>query len=168
LEAYDLYLQAKQLISRVSAISLPLAELEDLSKAIKLLAEAIQKDPNFALGYCLIAKAHDILYSDLLDHTPERRSLGDAAVNEALRLRRNSDRIRDHLIELEPDQPLFSLNKADAAFCEKGDLKSVRAVYDALSTQKGCSIGLLTKASANFAKKSHIDVLCASGRSSCL
>ena len=33
LEAYDLYLQNKQLISRVSAISLPLAELEDLSKA---------------------------------------------------------------------------------------------------------------------------------------
>ena len=221
LEAYDFYLQSKQLIARVSAISLPSTEQESLSKAIQLLAEATQRDPNFALGYCLVAKAHDLLYSDLLDHTPERRALGDAAVNDALRLRpdlseahlaaafhryacyqdfegarfqiaiaaqslsnssdllelmamidqvqgrweeatiglekavsldprnpellesladhysnlrrfRDSDRIRDRLIELEPDQPLFSLNKADAAFYEKGDLKSVRAVYDAL------------------------------------
>jgi serine/threonine protein kinase/Flp pilus assembly protein TadD len=221
LEAYDLYLQAKQLTAGVSAISLPSTERNDLSEAIKLLTAATQKDPHFALGYCLMAKAHDILYSDLLDHSPERIALGDAAVNEALRLRpdlpeahlaaafhryacyqdferarvqiaiaaqslsnspdllellamidqvqgqwedattrlekavgldprnpeilemladhysnlrrfRDSNRIRDRLIEMEPDQPLFSLNRADAAFCEKGDLKSVRAIYDAL------------------------------------
>ena len=35
----------------------------------------------------MIAKAHDFLYYDTLDHTPERRALADAAVNEALRLR---------------------------------------------------------------------------------
>jgi Flp pilus assembly protein TadD len=35
----------------------------------------------------LIAKAHDFLYVDKLDHTPGRRALGDAAVNEALQLR---------------------------------------------------------------------------------
>src|SRR5215469_6171157 len=33
--------------------------------------------------YCLIAKAHDLLYFGLLDHTPERRALGDAAVDKA-------------------------------------------------------------------------------------
>jgi Flp pilus assembly protein TadD len=35
----------------------------------------------------LLAKAHDSLYADRIDHTPERRALGDKAVNEALRLR---------------------------------------------------------------------------------
>ena len=39
------------------------------------------------LAYCLIAKAHDDLHSWNFDNTTERRALGDAAVNEALRLR---------------------------------------------------------------------------------
>lgn len=63
------------------------SEKETYSKVINLLDEATQKDPKFALAYCLLAKAHDILYSDRIDHTPERRALGDAAVKEALRLR---------------------------------------------------------------------------------
>jgi TolB-like protein/Tfp pilus assembly protein PilF len=88
LEAYDLYLQAKKLIARESSLLvLPGVEPETFSKGIKLLEEATQKDPKFALAYCMIARAHDFLYSDLLDHTPERRALGDAAVNEALSLR---------------------------------------------------------------------------------
>jgi serine/threonine protein kinase/Flp pilus assembly protein TadD len=88
LEAYDLYLQAKQLIPRESsALVLDVTEVATFKKGISLLEEAIRKDPKFALAYCLIAKAHDFLYDDQLDHTPERRALADAAVNEALRLR---------------------------------------------------------------------------------
>jgi serine/threonine protein kinase len=88
LEAYDLYLQAKQLIARESStLVLDVTERDTFTKGISLLKEATQKDPQFALGYCLIAKAHDFLYGDQIDHTPERRALGDAAVNEALRLR---------------------------------------------------------------------------------
>ena len=88
LEAYDLYLQAKQLIGReTSALVLDVTERETFQNGISLLEEATQKDSKFALGYCLIAKAHDFLYGDQIDHTPERRALGDAAVNEALRLR---------------------------------------------------------------------------------
>ena len=88
LEAYDLYLQAKQLIPRESSILvLDVTEVDTFKKGISLLEEATQKDPKFALAYCMIAKAHDFLYNDQIDHTPERRALGDAAVNEALRLR---------------------------------------------------------------------------------
>src|SRR5258708_19533238 len=60
---------------------------ETFSEAISLLKKATQKDRKFALAYCMIAKAHDFLYSDQVDRTPERRALGDAAVNQALRLR---------------------------------------------------------------------------------
>jgi tetratricopeptide (TPR) repeat protein len=75
------------IVHETSAFVLLKNETEDFSKGIKLLEEATQRDPKFALGFCLIAKAHDFLYFDGLDHTPERRTLGDAAVNEALRLR---------------------------------------------------------------------------------
>jgi len=87
LEGYDLYLQAKQLLGPNSVVVLWGSEMASYSKAISLLEEAAQKDPKFALAYCLIAKAHDYLYVDRVDHTPERRALGDVAVNEALRLR---------------------------------------------------------------------------------
>jgi TolB-like protein len=87
LEAYDLYLQAKQLLGPNSAVVLWTSEMATFSKAISLLEEATQKDRNFALAYCMIANAHDYLYFDRVDRTPKRRALGDAAVNEALRLR---------------------------------------------------------------------------------
>ena len=87
LEAYDLYLQAKEILGPKSVVRLWVSEKKAFSKAIDLLEEATRKDRNFALAYCLIAKAHDNLYFDQVDRTPERRALGDAAVNEALGLR---------------------------------------------------------------------------------
>jgi tetratricopeptide (TPR) repeat protein len=62
-------------------------EMEIYSKIIGLLEKATQQDGKFALAYCLTAKVHDILYDDYTDRTPERRALGDTAVNKALRLR---------------------------------------------------------------------------------
>jgi serine/threonine protein kinase/Flp pilus assembly protein TadD len=87
LEAYDLYLQAKQLLEANDLDILPSSEKQIYAKTISLLEEATQKDPKFALAYCLIAKAHDFLYADKVDRTPERRTLGDQAVNQALQLR---------------------------------------------------------------------------------
>jgi TolB-like protein len=93
LDAYDLYLQAKQLYNSIPRI-LPGRRLfpfhrmkETLTKAINLLEQATRKDPQFALAYCLIANAQDTLYVNRIDYTPERRALGDAALNEAMRLR---------------------------------------------------------------------------------
>jgi serine/threonine protein kinase len=112
LQAYDLYLQAKELLNTF----VMWGDTKDTcSKAISLLEEATRKDPLFALPYCLIAKAHDYIYWYRIDFTPARRALGDAAVNEALRLRpdlpevhlaaarhlllcfRNTERTRVHL-----------------------------------------------------------------------
>ena len=87
LEAYDLYLQAKQLLAANYWDLSQNSEKEIYSKIISLLEDATRKDHKFALAYCLLTKAHDILYVDGVDHTPERRALGDTAANEALRLR---------------------------------------------------------------------------------
>jgi len=86
LGAYDLFLQAKELISG-NYWALTSREKETYLKAINLLEQATQKDPSFTLAYCLIAKAHDVLYVDGIDHTVERCALGDAAVNAASGLR---------------------------------------------------------------------------------
>jgi tetratricopeptide (TPR) repeat protein len=84
LEAYDLYLQAKQLINSYGLWS---TDNENFTKAIHLLEEATEMDPTFALAYCRMANAHGLLYVRRIDHTLERRALSDAAINEAVRLR---------------------------------------------------------------------------------
>jgi len=56
-----------------------------LCDAINLLEKAVRIDPKFALAHCASAQAHDLLYF-LYDPTPERRALGDAAVDMALTL----------------------------------------------------------------------------------
>jgi serine/threonine protein kinase/tetratricopeptide (TPR) repeat protein len=84
LEAYDLYLQAKELFANPPALRV-VDEHASLLRATELLAEATGKDSNFALAHCLLTRAYDELYR--LDHDKGWRALGDAAVNEALRLR---------------------------------------------------------------------------------
>lgn len=85
LEAYDLYLQAKDLLADPQN-----APLSNWPKAIRLVEQAIQKDPKFTLAYCFSAKAHADMYHWWMDRTPERRSLADAALDEALRLEPDS------------------------------------------------------------------------------
>jgi adenylate cyclase len=85
LEAYDLYLQAKVSITN-SWSSLDFGEHgQHFLDAIALLEQATRVDPAFALAYCQIAKADDLLYGLHVDATSKRRTHGDAAVNEALR-----------------------------------------------------------------------------------
>jgi serine/threonine protein kinase len=84
LEAYDIYLKANQLVAN-SIFSGNLQE--DLLRAISLLQQAIKIDSKFVLAFCRIAEAVDTLYLNNIDQTSERREIGDAAVNEALRLR---------------------------------------------------------------------------------
>jgi serine/threonine protein kinase/tetratricopeptide (TPR) repeat protein len=86
LDAFDLYLQAKELLANSSFLK-SRESYESCLGAIRLLEETTRKDPRFALAFCLMAKAHDWLYANQLDNTPERRALGDAAVEEALGLR---------------------------------------------------------------------------------
>jgi serine/threonine protein kinase len=72
-------------ISRTSAMTNGRPFLD----AIALLEQATRLDSTFALAYCHIAKADAWLYRLNLDDTPKRRMHGDAAVNEALRLKPN-------------------------------------------------------------------------------
>jgi TolB-like protein/class 3 adenylate cyclase/Tfp pilus assembly protein PilF len=86
LDAYDLYVRAKTLIA-TSGFSTPARE--SLAEAIRLLNQAIERDPAFALAYYQLAQAHDQFYFGF-DHTPVRLAMADAAIQSLTRLRPNS------------------------------------------------------------------------------
>jgi serine/threonine-protein kinase len=83
IQAYDLYVKAKAIIDRVIYDS---SHIEDLPKAARLLEEATARDPHFFLAFCKLAYAHDQIYFNSLDHTPERLALAQAALDNAQRL----------------------------------------------------------------------------------
>src|SRR6516162_2069056 len=74
LTAHDLYIRAKMLIT-TAVFSTPNAE--SLSEAVRLLNEAIERDPAFALAYYQLAHTHDLLYFTGTDHTPARLAMAD-------------------------------------------------------------------------------------------
>ena len=80
-------MRAKTLIEN-SAINLPLHE--SLMEAVRLLNQAIERDPAFALAYYQLAHAHDLIYFAGADHTPARLAMADGAIRSLDRLRPNS------------------------------------------------------------------------------
>jgi hypothetical protein len=82
LDAYDFYLRAKELIADVYASFLMGNVEKPLENAIVFLEKATHLDPKFTLAYCASAEVHDLLYGRD-DPTPERRALGDAALNRS-------------------------------------------------------------------------------------
>jgi len=87
LVAHDLYIRAKALIA-TALYSTPQAE--SLFEAVRLLNQAIERDPAFALAYYQLAHAHDKLYFGGVDHTPARLAMADAAIQSLARLRPDS------------------------------------------------------------------------------
>ena len=82
-EALDLYLQAKELINTFHDTP---NWKETLLKALRLLDEAISRDGNFALAYCLATRANEALYWFNLDHTPVRLAQARIMAQKALAL----------------------------------------------------------------------------------
>ena len=87
LVAHDLYIRAKTLIT-TAVFSTP--QTESLFAAVRLLNEAIERDPAFALAYYQLAHTHDLLYFTGTDHTPARLAMADEAIQSLTRLLPNS------------------------------------------------------------------------------
>ena len=83
IEAFDLYLRAKELLKTFHDTP---NWKETLLRAVRLLDEAISRDPDFALAYCWMTTAHDGLYWYGLDHTPARLAQAQATAQKALAL----------------------------------------------------------------------------------
>ncbi len=81
LEAFDVYLQARELINNFHDTP---NWKETLEKSLRLLDHAIARDASFALAYCLAAQASDALYWYGLDRTPARLEEAKAMAKGAL------------------------------------------------------------------------------------
>jgi TolB-like protein len=87
LAAYDLYLRAKLLIEK-AVFNEPKDSM--LLEAIRLLEQAVARDPTFVLAYYQLAHAHDQMYLLEFDHTQNRLDLANAAIQSVKRLRPDS------------------------------------------------------------------------------
>jgi len=86
LAAYDLYVRAKVLIDK-AVFNEP---RKNLFEAVRLLEQAVQRDPSFVLAYYQLAHAHDQVFLFGFDRTKTRLAAADAAVQSVGRLRPDS------------------------------------------------------------------------------
>ena len=81
--AFNVYAHAKTLIDN----ALLREPSKNLSEAVGLLNEAVERDSSFFIAYYQLARAHDSIYQNGFDHTPARLVLADAAIQSLRRLR---------------------------------------------------------------------------------
>ncbi len=87
LAAYDLYLRARSLFA---ATTNQIQAKANLLQAARFLDEALSRDPQFLVAWCLLSRVHGNIYWDGFDHTPARLEMANAAVQTALRLQPDS------------------------------------------------------------------------------
>jgi eukaryotic-like serine/threonine-protein kinase len=92
LVAYDRYLRAKKLLGRQTFDP---TTSENNVRIIRLLEQAVARDPMFLLAQCELARAHGYLYFVGFDHSPSRLALAKEALSKALHLA--PDRGEPHL-----------------------------------------------------------------------
>ncbi|MGI9113892.1 MAG: adenylate/guanylate cyclase domain-containing protein [Chthoniobacterales bacterium] len=87
LAAYDLYLRARSLFADSSN---QVQARPNLMQAARFLDEAVSRDPQFLVAWCLLSRVHGNIYWDGFDHTPARLEMANAAVQTALHLQPDS------------------------------------------------------------------------------
>ena len=90
LAAYDLYIRAIALMDKAAYPETLDERPKDELQAVDLLNQAVARDRAFLLAYCRLAEAHDEVYFDNVDHTPNRLALAKAAIDAAFRLKPDS------------------------------------------------------------------------------
>jgi tetratricopeptide (TPR) repeat protein len=87
-----MYLKAKEKVLNAQSAASGHQE-KPIRDALSLLEKAVELDPNFTTAYCLMAYTHDAL--DLVwDPSSTRHTLGDQAINNALRLQPDLPEVR--------------------------------------------------------------------------
>ncbi|HST31617.1 MAG TPA: adenylate/guanylate cyclase domain-containing protein [Chthoniobacterales bacterium] len=87
LTAFHFYVQAQALWADSSD---PVHGKEKLPEAARLLNEAVTRDPNFLLAWCLLGKTHGAIFRQGYDRSPTRLDLAHAAVERAIHLQPQS------------------------------------------------------------------------------
>jgi serine/threonine protein kinase/Tfp pilus assembly protein PilF len=80
LMAYDRFARAKILIE---STVLSGRENDNLFEALRLLEEAVARDPTFLRAFCQLARVHDKIYILGVDHSSARMEMAEKAIREA-------------------------------------------------------------------------------------
>jgi TolB-like protein/class 3 adenylate cyclase len=96
IEAYDLYLRAKTLEADSGN---PVASQEKVPHAVRILKDALGRDPKFLRAWTLLSRLHGLFYFEGNDHSAGRLEQARAAVEEAQRL--SPDAGETHLAQAE-------------------------------------------------------------------
>ncbi|MDQ2659944.1 MAG: tetratricopeptide repeat protein, partial [Verrucomicrobiota bacterium] len=86
--AYDLYLRAKGISVRQTS-----PRPEQVQEAIKLLDQAVARDPHFVPALCALVNAHLWIYFVAFDQTPARLELATRALDAAALLQPNAGEV---------------------------------------------------------------------------
>ncbi len=89
--AYDFYLQAREIYRSEGAGGEGLRVATP--RVVKLLDEAVARDPRFVPALCMLAQAHLRVYWFNLDHTPARLELARNALEAAARLQPDAGQV---------------------------------------------------------------------------
>src|SRR2546430_5372198 len=148
LVGHDLYVRAKLLVMK------GVNDSGNLFEPVRMLDQAIARDPDFFLAYCLLAEAHSTLYS-IFDHTPARRDLADRAVKAALHLRPEAgeahlDRARYLFSNLD-----YNNARAELALAQR-KLPNNTEVFELMASIDRCQ-GRWTEAVRNLEKALDLD-----------
>jgi hypothetical protein len=104
--AYELYLHARELLWNYDEAT---QGWDPLFSAVRLLEEAVNRDPNFALAWLQLATMHDALYWFNADRSDHSRHAAEIALQKALSLRpdlgENHLRLASHLLTTTRDYP---------------------------------------------------------------
>ncbi len=87
LAAFNLYVQARALWADSSD---PIHGKDKLPEAARLLNEAVTRDPNFLLAWCLLGKTQGAIFKQGYDRSATRLDLARAAVEKAIHLQPQS------------------------------------------------------------------------------
>ena len=79
-------LAANALYAQARKLELDQPQNKTLPEAIRLLDQAVARDPQFALAYCMLGRLHLFLFNAAYDRTSARRELANAAIQNAFRL----------------------------------------------------------------------------------
>ncbi len=82
LTAYELFIRAQALANDLTN---PVVVKEKAPQTIRLLEEAVARDPSFTRAFCLLSRIHGQMFWAGFDHTPSRLALAKEAAESALR-----------------------------------------------------------------------------------
>jgi TolB-like protein/DNA-binding winged helix-turn-helix (wHTH) protein len=130
----------------------------NLQEVVRLLDEAVARDPHFLLAYCLLAEIHLEIYWEGFDHVPARRDLGRAAIENAVRLQPDAGEV--HLAQAayayhgfrDYDRARAELERARSALPNNVDVYDLMALIDRRQ-------GRWTEATRNLERAVELDPL---------